>query len=124
MFTSYGPIASIRLIEDDHGRSKGSAFVVFENEDDAKRAMQGLNGTLVQGRAIIVTIADPNKKMRQREQENQERQDKHRSGTGGVYPISHSRHKAKLDLSQPAQPANTETGKAKSQSDFRKMMGL
>lgn len=57
LFSEYGSISSVRLIKDyDTGRSKGFAFIEFDNETQAKSALQ-LNDKEVQGRSIIVNLA-------------------------------------------------------------------
>ena len=60
MFGSYGSIADVKLIIDrETGRSKGFAFVTFENEDSANSALD-YNDTEVDGRRVKVSIArDP-----------------------------------------------------------------
>jgi len=41
------------------GRSKGFAFVEMDNQDEAKSAIEGLNGTSLQGRQLTVNEARP-----------------------------------------------------------------
>ncbi|PIR63746.1 MAG: RNA-binding protein [Candidatus Pacebacteria bacterium CG10_big_fil_rev_8_21_14_0_10_40_26] len=60
MFSDFGTIADAALIMDRmSGRSKGIAFVTFETEDEAKAAIDGLNGHEIDGRAIVVNVARP-----------------------------------------------------------------
>lgn len=49
MFSNQGlrPV-SVRVLQDDQGNSKGSAFVDFENPDAAKRAI-GMDGSRIGG---------------------------------------------------------------------------
>ncbi len=57
------PVASIRLIRDaDTGRSRGFAFAELAPEADAERAIKELNGKVVEGRALTVNEARPQKK--------------------------------------------------------------
>ncbi len=59
-FESYGQVSSVNVIKDRYsGRAKGFAFVEMDNEDEAKAAIAGLNGTLMNGRAIKVNKAQP-----------------------------------------------------------------
>lgn len=47
MFPSFLDITLVNIITDrDTGRVKGFAFVMFENEDDAKDAIDGLDHTV------------------------------------------------------------------------------
>lgn len=54
-FEEYGEVTSAKIIIDKYsGRSKGFGFVEMPNEEEAKKAIEELNGTEVSGRAIIV----------------------------------------------------------------------
>lgn len=54
-FEAYGPVDSVKIIMDKAtGRSKGFGFVEMSNAEDAQRAIEGLNGATVGGRAIVV----------------------------------------------------------------------
>ena len=58
-FETFGSVESVNLITDrDTGRSKGFAFVVM-SEDDANKAIEQLNGSQLNGRAITVNEAKP-----------------------------------------------------------------
>ncbi|KAJ8270077.1 hypothetical protein GJAV_G00110070 [Gymnothorax javanicus] len=57
-FSKYGNISKIDVIRDrETHRSRGFGFVTFENPDDAKDALEGMNGKTVDGRAIRVDEA-------------------------------------------------------------------
>jgi len=59
-FSAYGTPTSATVINDrDTGRSKGFGFVEFASADEAKKAMEGLNGKELQGRTITVAEARP-----------------------------------------------------------------
>jgi cold-inducible RNA-binding protein len=59
-FAAYGTPTSVAVITDrDTGRSKGFGFVEFANDDEAKKAMEALNGKELQGRTITVAEARP-----------------------------------------------------------------
>jgi cold-inducible RNA-binding protein len=59
-FATIGAVASATVINDrDSGRSKGFGFVEFENDDDAKKAIDELNGKELDGRPITVNEARP-----------------------------------------------------------------
>ena|SRR3990167_441017 len=56
-FSAYGKIAELKLIMDrETGRSKGFAFITFEDADAAQAALQ-LNSTELGGRQIKVNLA-------------------------------------------------------------------
>lgn len=60
LFSNYGTVQSVRLISDRAtGRPKGFGFVEFENEEDAEKAAQALDGTDFEGRTIKVNEARP-----------------------------------------------------------------
>lgn len=60
LFAEYGTIASAKVITDrDSGQSKGFGFVEFNNDDEAKAAMEALNGKDIDGRSLMVNEARP-----------------------------------------------------------------
>jgi len=60
LFSSYGPITSVRIVTDKFtGMSKGFGFVEMETVDDARKAVEGLNGKPLNGRTLIVNEARP-----------------------------------------------------------------
>lgn len=60
LFSQYGTVQSAKVIMDrDTGRSKGFAFVEMGSDSEAKAAIEALNGTEVQGRALTVNEARP-----------------------------------------------------------------
>ena len=44
-FSSFGKIVSLVIAKDNIGMSKGFGFVNYDNPDDAKRAMEAMNGS-------------------------------------------------------------------------------
>jgi RNA recognition motif-containing protein len=59
-FTEYGEVASAKVITDkETGRSRGFGFVEMNDDAAAEKAMGELNGGMVEGRAISVTVAKP-----------------------------------------------------------------
>jgi RNA recognition motif-containing protein len=55
LFEEFGEVASTKIIFDKYsGKSKGFGFVEMANEAEAKKAIEELNGTEVQGRNIVV----------------------------------------------------------------------
>ena len=66
-FTPYGEVASANVITDKAtGRSKGFGFVEMQNEEEAKKAIDALNDTELQGRTIVVKKAEPRKERKPR----------------------------------------------------------
>ena len=60
MFAKLGVVVSCTIITDRvSGRSKGFGFVEMENDEDADKAINTLNGTEIDGRKITVNVARP-----------------------------------------------------------------
>lgn len=60
LFSSFGEVASARVIKDrETGRSKGFGFVEMTNDDEANAAIEGLNEKEVDGRTLRVNEARP-----------------------------------------------------------------
>lgn len=60
LFSEYGTVSSVKIISDKYnGRSKGFGFVEMENDDEAKKAVSGLNGSSLKSRDITVNEAKP-----------------------------------------------------------------
>lgn len=59
-FSEAGTVETAVIINDrESGRSKGFGFVEMSTEEEAKKAIDTLNGTQLDGRAIIVNEARP-----------------------------------------------------------------
>jgi RNA recognition motif-containing protein len=60
MFAPYGSVQLAQLITDrDTGRSKGFGFVEMGSDQEAQAAISGMNGQMVDGRALTVNEAKP-----------------------------------------------------------------
>lgn len=60
LFSQAGKVESINVITDRMtGQGKGFAFVEMATEEDAKRALETLNGAMMNGRSIVVSEARP-----------------------------------------------------------------
>lgn len=60
LFSEHGSVTSAQVISDrETGRSKGFGFVEMANDGEAQAAINALNGTQQQGRAITVNEARP-----------------------------------------------------------------
>ncbi len=59
-FGAHGQVDSVAIITDrDTGRSKGFGFVEMSNDDEARAAIEGMNGTDLGGRTLNVSEARP-----------------------------------------------------------------
>ena len=59
-FAAFGEVESVNIIKDrDSGRSRGFAFVDMPSDDDANKAISGLNEKDLDGRTIKVNQARP-----------------------------------------------------------------
>lgn len=59
-FAAVGTVDSAKVIIDrDSGRSKGFGFVEMSNDDEAKKAVEELNGKDLGGRPVTVNEARP-----------------------------------------------------------------
>ncbi len=72
-FSAVGTVVSASVITDrDSGRSKGFGFVEMSSDEEAKKAVDELNGKELDGRAVTVNEARP-------------KEDRPRGGGGGGY---------------------------------------
>ena len=59
-FEEYGEVTSAKVITDKFtNRSRGFGFVEMPDESAAQKAIKELNGAVVEGRSISVTVARP-----------------------------------------------------------------
>lgn len=59
-FSQFGDVTSVSVITDrDTGQNKGFAFVEMSSSSEAQKAIDGLNGTDIDGRGIKVNEAKP-----------------------------------------------------------------
>lgn len=73
-FAEYGEVSSAKVITDKFtNRSRGFGFVEMADEEAAQKAIKELNGAVVEGRSISVTVARP----------REERPNNKRSFSGG-----------------------------------------
>jgi len=71
MFSPYGSVNSAQIISDrDTGRSKGFGFVEMSSDQEGTAAITGMNGQMMDGRALTVNEAKP-------------KEDRPRTGGGG-----------------------------------------
>ena len=53
-FETYGAIKSLKIIKDKEGKSRGYAFIEYENEDDYKNAYKHADGRRIDGKKVLV----------------------------------------------------------------------
>ena len=62
LFEEYGEVTSVKIISDKYsGRSKGFGFVEMSDNEKAKKAIEELNCTELEGRTIVVNEAEERK---------------------------------------------------------------
>jgi RNA recognition motif-containing protein len=67
LFAGLGTVVSARVIVDrETNRSKGFGFVEMGSEDEAKKAIDQLNGSDFNGRNLVVSEARPQEKRERR----------------------------------------------------------
>ncbi|MCX6235826.1 MAG: RNA-binding protein [Bacteroidetes bacterium] len=60
LFDKYGEVTSAKVITDRlSGRSRGFGFVEMKTDEEAKKAIEGLNLAEFDGKVISVSIAKP-----------------------------------------------------------------
>ncbi len=58
-FSEIGTVQSINLIKDTHtGKNKGFGFVEMNNQQEATKAIEDLNGKELKGRTLRVNLAN------------------------------------------------------------------
>jgi cold-inducible RNA-binding protein len=71
LFTTYGTVETANVVKDrETDNSRGFGFVEMSTQEEAEKAIQGLNGTDHEGRSLTVNVAKP-------------RADRPRGGGGG-----------------------------------------
>jgi RNA recognition motif-containing protein len=67
VFENYGSVESVNIIKDRFsGRSRGFAFVEMPAENEAKAAIDAIDGSQFSGREIKVNVAKPRSESRQK----------------------------------------------------------
>jgi cold-inducible RNA-binding protein len=60
LFGQHGSVIEVNLVLDKFsGRSRGFAFVTMANDEDAQKAIEGLQGQNFHGRDLTVNVARP-----------------------------------------------------------------
>lgn len=62
IFEDYGTVKSASVITDKFsGKSKGFGFITMDNNQEATKAIEELNGASLENRAMVVNEAKPKK---------------------------------------------------------------
>ncbi|HPR33326.1 MAG TPA: RNA-binding protein [Prolixibacteraceae bacterium] len=62
IFEEYGVVTETKIVTDKYsGRSKGFGFVTMDNQGEAQKAIDELNGATLENRQIVVNEARPQK---------------------------------------------------------------
>jgi len=64
-FSKFGQITSLKIMQTETGASKGFGFVCFANKDQAKKALEGLNGQQFGSKNLYVAYFQPREERRQ-----------------------------------------------------------
>jgi RNA recognition motif-containing protein len=68
LFAPFGEVLSARIVIDrDTNRSKGFGFVEMPNDEQARQAIEAMNGQDVDGRKVVVNEARPREERPRRE---------------------------------------------------------
>ena len=60
MFSAHGVVAEVNLMMDrETGRPRGFGFITMSSDEEAQKAIEGLNGKDMDGRALTVNVAKP-----------------------------------------------------------------
>jgi len=60
VFEEFGTVSSVKIITDKYsGRSKGFGFVTMDNQEEATKAIEQLNGATLESREMVVNEAKP-----------------------------------------------------------------
>lgn len=60
MFARFGEVESAKVIYDRHtGESKKFGFVEMPNDEEARKAIETLNGHEIEGKELVVKEAEP-----------------------------------------------------------------
>jgi len=60
LFEAYGQIAQVHIIRDrGSGLPRGFAFVQMTNDEEARKAIEALNGSILRDRTLSVSYARP-----------------------------------------------------------------
>jgi len=60
LFEEYGEVAEVKLLKDNYtGQLRGFGFVTMNSDDEAEKAIEGINSSELEGRTLVVNKARP-----------------------------------------------------------------
>jgi RNA recognition motif-containing protein len=62
LFSQFKSLKSAKVVLDHSGNSKNYGFVRFNDEEDQRKAIDEMNGMVIEGSSIKVSVATPKKK--------------------------------------------------------------
>ncbi len=77
-FAAFGSVEEVIIVKDRYsGRSKGFGFVTMSGDEEAQKAIDGLNGTEIKGRSITVNKARPREERPRRSNDSSRGRDRY-----------------------------------------------
>ncbi|XVF39006.1 hypothetical protein PTKIN_Ptkin01aG0001200 [Pterospermum kingtungense] len=95
LFSEFGTITSCKIMLDPQGVSKGSGFVAFSTPEEASKALNGMNGTMIGKKPLYVAVAQRKEERKARLQSYFAQLGTHgamsplASGIHGFHPAAH-----------------------------------
>lgn len=60
LFEEYGEVAEVKLLKDNYtGQLRGFGFVTMHSQEEAEKAIEGINSMELEGRTLVVNKARP-----------------------------------------------------------------
>ncbi|NOX89392.1 MAG: RNA-binding protein [Calditrichaeota bacterium] len=60
LFEEYGEVSEVKLLKDQYsGELRGFGFITMDSQEEAEKAIEGINSTELDGRTLVVNKARP-----------------------------------------------------------------
>ena len=84
IFDKFGEVTEVRLIKDRfRGKFKGFAFITMPSDEQAKKAIEEINGQELKDRALTVSEAKPKAERRRKSRKRTRKRNKKKRGIYG-----------------------------------------
>jgi RNA recognition motif-containing protein len=84
IFDKFGEVKEVRLIKDKfRGKFKGFAFIEMPSDEQAKKAIEEINGQELKDRALTVSEAKPKAERRRKSRKRAKKRSKRKPGIYG-----------------------------------------